>query len=76
VPFTVTVTELTDGIGDPPGGVPVTDAVLTTFPASRSAWVMVCVPVQFATAVGARVVTSQVIPAAFGSVMVIEPNVV
>ena len=41
VAATVTVFELVDGMAEPPGGVPVTDAVFTTDAASRSAWVTV-----------------------------------
>ena len=44
----------------PPGGVPVTVALLLTVPASTSAWVIVCVPVQVVEAPGASVVTGQV----------------
>ena len=44
----------------PPAGLPVAEALLTTVPASRSAWVTVCDAVHVALSPGARVVTSQV----------------
>ncbi|GAA3026254.1 hypothetical protein GCM10017559_60190 [Streptosporangium longisporum] len=47
----------------PVGGVPVAVAVLTTVPASTSAWVMTRVPLQVVEACGARVVVGQVIAA-------------
>ena len=43
----------------PPGGVPVAVALLSTVPASTSACVIVCVPVQVVLAPGASVVTGQ-----------------
>ena len=45
----------------PSGSTPVAVAVLTTSPASRSAWVTVCSAVHRAMSPGARVATSQTI---------------
>ena len=67
---TVTVFDGTGVSAGPLGGVPVTAAVLTTDPASRSAWVTVCVPVQVVDAPGASVVAVQVTPVVLGSVTV------
>jgi hypothetical protein len=67
---TVTGSDATGAIGVPLGGVPTTDAVLTTEPASKSACVTVRVPVQIVEAPGARVVAGQVTPVAFGSLTV------
>ncbi len=57
------VVEVTDGGlvtgGLPPGGVPVTVALLLETPALTSAWVSVCVPVQVVVACGANVVATQ-----------------
>ena len=72
---TVTVFELVDGMAEPPGGVPVTDAVFTTDAASRSAWVAVWLAVQVVDAPGARVVTGHEMPVTMGSVIVMELSV-
>ena len=64
---TVTVFESTGLVGVPEGGVPTTEATFTTEPASRSACVTVCVPLQVVDTPGANVVTGQVTPAVFGS---------
>lgn len=73
---TVTVLEVAAGMFEPPAGAPVTVAVLTTEPASRSACVTACVAVQVVEAPGANVVDGHEMPDAFGSVIVIEPSVV
>jgi hypothetical protein len=62
-------------MGEPPGGVPVTEAMLVMLPASRSAWVVMCVAVHVVVALGASDVTGHEIPVALGSVTVIEFNV-
>ena len=71
-----TVIELDDvvGMAEPPGGVPVTVAVLITDPASRSAWVTVWTAVQVVDAPTARVLTGQEIEEAFGSLTEREPS--
>ena len=72
----VTTREFTTGIGEPPGGVPVTEALLTMLPESRSAWVTTCVAVQVVDPPGASDVAGQVMPVALGSLTVIELSVV
>ena len=64
---TVTVFDDTGLIGVPEGGVAVTEAVLITLPASRSACVTVCDPVHVVDAPGRRVVAGHEMPVAFGS---------
>lgn len=76
VALTVTVFDIAGAIGVPPGGVPVTEAVLTTDPESRLAWVTVWVAEQVVEAVGASVVAAHTIPDAFASVIVTDCNVV
>src|SRR5436190_525651 len=49
-----------DVMAGPVGGVPLAVALLLTTPALRSAWVIVCVPVQVVVAAGASVVAGQV----------------
>ena len=73
---TVTVFEGVAGIGEPPLGVPVTDAVLMMEPPSRSACVIVCVPVHVVLAPGANVVAAHDNPVTLASVMVIAVSVV
>ena len=55
-------------IGVPLGGVPVTEAVLSTRPVSTSFWVVVCDPVQVVEAPGANVVVGHEMPANNGSI--------
>ena len=64
-----------EGTGEsvaPSGVVPRTVAVLMIDPESRSSWVTVCVPVQLVDALGAKVVSGQVIAVAFGSLTTME----
>jgi hypothetical protein len=65
---TETVLEGVGTSGVPLGGVPPTAAVFTIEPASRSAWVTVCVAVQVVEVPGAKVVTGQVTAVVRGSV--------
>src|SRR4051812_45512673 len=57
------------------GGVPETEAPFTTVPASTSAWVIVCRPVQVVLAPPAREVTGQFTAATCGSVTASELRV-
>jgi hypothetical protein len=66
---TVTVLEFTGAIGAPIGGVPTTEAVLITEPASRSAWVTVWLAEQRVEAPGASDATGQLMPVAVASEM-------
>ena len=72
----VTTSEFTTGIGEPPGGVPVTVALFTIEPESRSAWVTTWVAVQVVEAPGASDVAGQVMPVALGLLTVMELSVV
>jgi hypothetical protein len=68
----VIVFELTEGIGEPPGGVPVAEAVFTNDPALRSASATTCVAVQVLFAPGASEVGVQVIVPTPASVTVTD----
>lgn len=72
----LTVLDTTGAIGVPLGGVPTTEAVLTTAPASRSAWVTVWTAEQTALAPGASGAVGQVRPVTFASVTVMAVRVV
>ena len=67
---TFTVFEVTGAIGVPLGGVPITDAVFITEPASRSAWVTTWTAEHRVVAPGARGAVGQDIPVALGSATV------
>ncbi len=68
---TVTVAVAVFVTTGPEGGVAVTEALLTTVPASTSAWVSVWLAVQVVEAPMARVVAAQVRPVTLGSVIAI-----
>ena len=72
---TVTVFDPTGAVGVPDGGVPTTEAVLITLPASRSACVTECAPVHVVEAPGASVVTGHETPAVRASLTVTEVTV-
>ena len=62
-----------DTVVPPPGSVPVAVAVLTTVPASTSAWVMVCEPVHVVVAPGASVVVGQTAAALSCASLIVRP---
>ncbi len=72
---TVVVTVSVAVTGAPVGGVPATSAVLTTDPASTSAWVSVYEAVQVVFSPGASVVTGQVTVPTVASSMAIACRV-
>ncbi len=63
-------------IAGPLGGVPPAVALLLTVPASTSAWVIVCVPLQVVVAAGASVVATQVAAASNRGSLITNPVMV
>jgi hypothetical protein len=74
--ITVVVLSGGDTVVPPPGSEPVAVAVFTTWPASTSAWVSVCVPVQVVVAPGASVVAGQVAGASSRTSSMTRPVIV